>query len=881
MTMPSPEYPGKFYLGRIFDQTTGATTAEPYLYDPADLTTHAVVVGMTGSGKTGLCLDMMEEAALNGIPAILIDPKGDIANLLLQFPNLAPQDFQPWVDPDAARRQGKTVEQAAAEAAALWKTGLAGWGIEPDRIRRLKEAAELAVYTPGSEAGLPISILSSFAAPDLTWTENQEILREKIAATVNALLGLIGLGDLDPLVSREHILLANLFERAWSQGRDLDLPELILQTQNPPFDRLGVFEVEQFFPQKDRFALAMRLNNMLASPAFQVWMRGAPLDIKTLLYAPDGKPRHTIFYIAHLADAERMFIVTLLFSAVEAWMRTQAGSTGLRALIYFDEIFGYLPPVSAPPSKTPMLRMLKQARAFGVGLVLATQNPVDLDYKALSNTGTWFVGKLQTEQDKNRLLDGLEGVTGAAAGFDRATADKLISSLGKRVFLVNNVHARSLTVFQTRWAICYLAGPLTRAQLGAVNELAGASSQAFVAPSLPTIGGDDSPAPDAPAGRLRWDAGVSRPSAAPPVTRLPPTEGHWPPSGLSQTRPAVPSGLAEYFLPNNLTISEALHAAGPSPGADALSPSGGEASAGQRTPGVEALPGRLIYKPGLLAQADARFLDRKNGVDEDRKFAAFVPDPDRRGVVRWENFPIAPVDSTALPASPEAGAIFGELDPLLTDLKKTAALQKDFLDFVYRTAALTVLSNPTLKLTASPGDTPVQFKQQCADAARAGRDAEAAKLGAAYRKKIDALKSKLSKEERELAEDEAELKARKLEELAKHGETLLSLFGGRRGRSGISTSLSKRRMTGQAKDAVKESVQSIEDFKVQLAQLEEEMGEALEALNDEWAGVVDDVQEIRITPLKKDIVIDLFGVAWQPVWLAEAGGRTVELPAYG
>ena len=462
---------GKFYLGRLTEPDSGETTDEMLLYDGDDLTTHALVVGMTGSGKTGLCIDLLEETALNNIPALMIDPKGDITNTLLHFPDLLPADFAPWVNADQARREGKSVEDVAQKTADLWRNGLAGWDIERDRIQALKDSVHFSVYTPGSDAGLPISILASLAAPEIPWLGNEELLREQISGTVTALLGLTGMSDIDPVQSREHILLANIFENAWSQNKDLDLGELIMQTQSPPFDKLGFFEVNTFFPEKDRFKLAMNLNNIVASPGFQSWLEGEALDIGQLMYGSDGRARHTVFYIAHLNDHERMFFVTLLFSAVETWMRTKKGTGSLRSLIYFDEIFGYLPPVGNPPSKEPMLRMLKQARAFGVGLVLATQNPVDIDYKAMSNAGTWFIGKLGTEQDKNRLLDGLTSASGA--GLSRGEYDKLISAIGKRVFLLRNVHEKAPALFQTRWAINYLAGPMTRTQIPALNELAG------------------------------------------------------------------------------------------------------------------------------------------------------------------------------------------------------------------------------------------------------------------------------------------------------------------------------------------------------------------------------------------------------------------------
>ena len=417
--MSTNEFDGDFFIGRVFDLKSGKTLEKPILYDPDDLTTHGVVVGMTGSGKTGLCIDILEEAALNDIPALIIDPKGDIANLLLHFPDLRPEDFQPWVDPDIARREGKSVQQLASETASLWQKGLADWGIDRERIESVRTKVQYSVYTPGSDAGYPVSILASLQAPQIPWDENREVLREKITSTVTAILGLVGI-EADPLSSREHILLANIFEESWRKGKDLNLNELILQVQNPPIKKLGAFEVEQFFPNQDRMQLAMALNGFLASPSFQTWTEGDTLDPQAMLWTVEGQPRHSIFYLAHLTDQERMFFVTLLLSSVEAWMRAQSGSSSLRAMIYFDEVLGFLPPVKEPPSKAPMMRLLKQARAFGLGLLLTTQNPVDLDYKALTNAGTWFVGRLQTEQDKERLLDGLESAAGGKGGFDRS-----------------------------------------------------------------------------------------------------------------------------------------------------------------------------------------------------------------------------------------------------------------------------------------------------------------------------------------------------------------------------------------------------------------------------------------------------------------------------
>ena len=448
---------GAFYLGK--------TDQGLLLLDSKDLVTHAVCVGMTGSGKTGLCLGLLEEAAIDGIPAIIIDPKGDLANLLLTFPDLAPADFLPWVNEDTARQKQMSKEEFAAETATKWKDGLAQWGQDGARIQRMRDAADFTIYTPGSNAGVPVSVLRSFTVPSAAILEDREALRERIQSTATALLSLLNVTD-DPIQSREHILLSKLFETAWTNGDDLDIATLIQQIQKPPVSRIGVMELESFFPAKDRFELAISLNNLLASPGFEAWMEGVPLDISSLLYTPAGKPRMAIFSIAHLSDAERMFFVALLLNQAVSWMRTLPGTTSLRALIYMDEIFGYFPPTANPPSKLPLLTLLKQARAFGIGVVLSTQNPVDLDYKGLANCGTWLIGRLQTERDKQRLVDGLQGAAAQSGSqLNPAALDQLLSSLKARIFLMSNVHRGKLEVFESRWVMSYLSGPLTKAQI--------------------------------------------------------------------------------------------------------------------------------------------------------------------------------------------------------------------------------------------------------------------------------------------------------------------------------------------------------------------------------------------------------------------------------
>jgi len=825
---------GQFFLGKVFDMQAGKLTDELLQYDPADLTTHAVVTGMTGSGKTGMCVGLLEEAAIEGIPAIIIDPKGDLTNLLLHFPNLLPSDFEPWIDPEVARREGKSAAQAAQDTAENWKKGLAGWGLGPDELSLLNQSVDFAVYTPGSSAGVPVNILSSFAAPGLPWEENREILREKISTIVTALLGLIGLTEIDPLKSREHILLSNILENAWSKGTSLDLTELILQTQNPPFERLGAFPVNNFFPAKDRSELAMLLNNFLASPSFEIWRDGVPLDIGSMLYSANGKPRHSIFYLSHLSENERMFFVTLLFASIESWMRTQRGTGALRALVYFDEILGYLPPVANPPSRPIMLRMLKQARAFGVGLLLATQNPVDVDYKGLSNAGTWFVGRLQTDQDKQRLLDGLDS---AGGGLDRSSTDKLISNLGKRTFLLHNVHAKGPKIFQTRWALNFLAGPLTRSQIPELMKLIPAGTQ-------PAVG-----APSMPVGA----ASVVAPAQAAQVTQTMSA-----PESGSTTRPVVPAGVNEFFIPNNLTFAAAL--------TDSKIPAGAQVK-----------QGGFVYRSALFAQAEVVYLARKYNLEMTRQISS-LPTETRGRLVSWEDFAWKPYTREDLTNSPLPGARFVALPAWLSEPKLINELQNDFIDWVYRSGTIRVRANEALKVYAGPEVSTAEFREMCSKAARDSMKAELDKVESAYKKKLDTLEAKIKRQTMEVDSQEDQLGQRRMEELGKGAELLFGMLGGRK--RSISSNLSKRRMTSQAKANLKEEQAELELLEKQLKDIETEKETALTEVEDRWAKLVDNEIEVPVTPYKKDIYLDFYGLAWLPYYVITVDGQTREIPAF-
>ena len=451
----------KLYLGRKVDPKTFRVTEEPLLLDSDELVTHAVILGMTGSGKTGTAIVLLEEALLNGIPVLVIDPKGDATNIALRVKQYTEEEILPWVPVAEAKRVGLSPEDYARKIADNWLEGLREWGVDPSLAEKLAEIP-FDIYTPGSRAGIPVSVLGDLNKPEgLTWEDNDEVLRERVDALSSAILHLAGL-DASPL-SPPHVYLSRILLWAWRNDIELDFNSLITFVLHPPFSEVGALHVDTFIPGKERKKLAVALNSVIASPFFKYWIEGVPLDTEQMLWGRDGRPRAAIFYLAHLDDRWRMFAVTLILEAVYTWMFRAGSAPGLRCLIYFDEVFGYLPPYPLnPPSKRPIMLLLKQGRAFGVGIVLSTQNPVDVDYKALSNAGIWIIGRLQTERDRERVLQGLEmAAVEAGKALPLREARRLLASLERRVFLVHNVYRGEPQLLKTRWALTILRGPLT------------------------------------------------------------------------------------------------------------------------------------------------------------------------------------------------------------------------------------------------------------------------------------------------------------------------------------------------------------------------------------------------------------------------------------
>ncbi len=804
LAMQDFEKLGVFYLGKQYDLAKKQVDESLLLYDAKDLTTHAVCVGMTGSGKTGLCLSLLEEAAIDGIPAICIDPKGDLGNLLLAFPELKPHDFAPWVDPADATRKGITVDQLAEQTAEKWREGLAQWGEDGARIARYRDAVDIAIYTPGSNAGLPITVLRSFHAPPHAMLKDADALRERINASVSGLLALLGI-DADPLRSREHILLSTIIDRAWRAGRDISLSDMIRGIQQPDFDKVGVMDLESFFSAKDRFALAMQLNNLLASPGFSAWTNGETLDVQRLLFTPEGKPRVSILSIAHLSDAERMFFVTILLNEVVAWMRTQSGTSSLRAILYMDEIFGYFPPTANPPSKTPLLTLMKQARAFGLGVVLATQNPVDIDYKGLSNAGTWFLGRLQTERDKARVLEGLEGASAAAgAKFDRGRMEAILAGLGSRVFLMNNVHDDEPVVFQARWALSYLRGPLTRDQIEKLMR-----PRKLKAESDPT--GVDG-------------AALASVASTPAASK----------QSTATARPVLPPGVDEVFLKRRGAL-----------------------------PADES----LVYRPGLLGIAKVHFSQSTKQVDVWEDFSLLTNAEDV-GDSTWEEAERS-VKGFEFDVEPDGDGQFSDLPGPFAQVKQYGTWSSDLKDHLYRNHTLSLFYCQSLKEVSRPSESEGDFRIRISHAAREARDEQLAKLRAKYAPKLAAAQEQIRKAEQRVAKEKEQASSKTWEAAVSFGASVLSAFTGRKMLSATnisraSTSIRSASRIAKERSDVNAAQDTVEAYQQKLTDLEADFQvevDTLEAGAQANALVLD---KLNVKPKKSEINITRVVLAWIP-----------------
>jgi hypothetical protein len=800
---------GLFYLGKRVDRATGAVSATPLLYDAADLVTHAVILGMTGSGKTGLGVAVVEEAALDGIPALVVDPKGDLANLLLTFPTLETAEFAPWVNTDEARLLAIDAAAFAEREATRWREGLKEWGQGADRIARLRQAADFCVYTPGSRAARPLSILRTFQAPDAGSSADPELLAERASSAATSVLTLAGI-DAEPLRGREHILIATLLGEAWRRQASLDLAALIAQIQSPPLQRIGVLELDAFYPPAERFTLASDLNRLLAAPDFAVWLEGDPLDINALLYAPSGKPRVTVLSIAHLDDRQRMFFMSLLLSELVAWMRLQRGTSSLRALVYVDEMMGFLPPVAMPPSKIPLLTLLKQARAFGLGMILASQNPVDLDYKALANAGTWFLGRLQTERDKARLLDGLEGANAASGrGFDRATTDRILSGLEKRTFLLHNVHEPEAVLFKTRWTMSYLRGPMGREELG----------------------------------RLAASASVGKPSApSPPLAPLPPRPPSPPDAPFGPWKPSAPSAPSGPPAPSAPLVDPAI-------------PQFFAPGAGTR------------WTPMLFGAARVSYSDARLGVDETRDVAVITPLVDGAVPVDWEHAEPAPFRAADLKSVPESSAPFDPLPKAAANPRKYAQWAKDFTQWVGRSQTVELVKSARAKMASAPDESERDFRIRLQTALRERRDAEMTRVRDRYAARLSTLDDRMRRAEAAVERQQEQATESKVQAGVSVAATI---FGALLGRKAVSATTLGRATTaarsagriGRESQDVSRAQEELAAVRAKHEELERTLAQELEVISAGWEARDEPLERVLLKPKRGGISTQLVALVW-------------------
>lgn len=798
--------PGDLYLGHLLDESTSEPTDTQLQLPSHRLTTHGVIVGMTGSGKTGLGVVLLEEVLSAGIPALILDPKGDMGNLLLNFPSFDPQEFRPWIDEGEARRKGISPSELAEGTADLWKNGLAGSGISPGRMEELKKKVDFQILTPGSNAGIPLNVIGNLSPPDLSWEEEAETVRDEIEGLVSGILVMADM-DPDPLTSKAHILLSNLVEYAWRNGQSLDLPTLIGQIQQPPLRRLGVFDLDTFFPEKERMKLAMRMNGLVASPSFSEWVQGEPLEMDGLLRAPDGRPRATIVYLSHLSETERVFVVTLLLSKLVTWMRKQSGTSELRALVYADEVMGLAPPTAEPPSKRPILTLFKQARAHGVGMVLATQNPVDLDYKLMSNAGTWMIGRLQTERDKARIIEALRSASGEV---DVKAWDARISGLGKRQFVLKTARSPEPSLFTTRWAMSYLRGPFTRSELIRLKEEGG--------------GGEHQP-------RSGIEAAAPEPPSQPsqqPQTPLATDE--------SPIAPAVASGTAVRFLDPSASWGREI----------------GTVSGGRR------------LEAGLAARVRVLFDDQKGDLRHEEEWeAVFFPLTDP---LELESAHIVDHDRRDFREEAQGEVVYALPEPPLEKAAFFSSSERAIKEHLYRNLTVTLFRNTPLKLYSRVGESEGAFRERCLAKAEDRADAAAEKLRDRFESKLKTAEGRVSQAERRVRELEVDTDQRRQQELISGAGEVLSMFlGGRRRTRSLSGISSRRSQTRRTRERLRSAEEKLEEYQDAIEEMEEELGAELETIWEKWKDTAEDLDRFEVGLEKTDIHVDDLFLFWAPV----------------
>jgi len=797
---------GVFYLGKEYDVESKKVKEDLVLLKSKDLTTHAVIIGMTGSGKTGLGIGLIEEAIIDNIPVIAIDPKGDLGNLALTFPQLRGEDFLPWINLQDASNKGLSPEEYSQTQADLWKKGLAEWGQDGTRIEKVQKESNIRIYTPGGSGGIGVSVLKSFDAPPQIIIDEKEAFRDRISVTTISLLSLIGI-QVDPFTSREYILLSNILEFYWNAGKNISLSELISAIQKPPMDKVGVLDLESFYPSKERFSLAMMLNNLIASPDFEAWMEGEPLDVNRFFYDDAGKPQVSVFSIAHLADSERMFFVTMLLNEILTWVRRQPGTGSLRAIVYMDELFGYLPPTANPPSKGPFLTLLKQARAYGLGLVLSTQNPVDLDYKALSNAGTWFIGRLQTERDKERVLEGLEG---AAAGgeFDKNRTEQILAGIGQRIFYLHSVHEDNPVIFNTRWTLSYLAGPLTKDQI-------------TMLPSNKVVSQNNLDSRE-----TTEDNSV--------ITKENNIEEIEKETKTSLSVPVLAPQIKQVFLPVEKGVTK-----------------------------------DVVYKPAIIGVADVLYNNTKHGITQTLSYTILAPIQEGPVTLDWKDSKILEIDDNDLDMSPIMNATFSDYPSAAGEVKNYDNWKRLLAQYIRTDLSLKLFSSSSLKVLSEYGEEERDFRIRLQHLAHEKRDDALEEMKKKYVSKIQTLENKKQRAEQAIEKQNTKASQKKMDAFVSAGTAILGTIFGRKtisstsfSRIGTAVKTTSRAM--KSEEGIEQAQEILKSVDEQLEEVRLELEQQLEEISSRYDAIKETIEEVEIRTTSQNITVHLVGLAWVP-----------------